>query len=137
VIHERLGQRRCLALLIEILRDKTADLRARVFVAQSVIIGLCKRDALPQRMKAAVQIPPGTPEWAILHEGQQDAIQVLVSGLESQDFYSRAGASFALSLCGPEASVAIPALKLALQDENETVRKDAADALRRIEGREE
>jgi HEAT repeat protein len=135
---QKLGRTKAIAIMVDILRTQTVSLRARVYAAQPVVMVLCPGDALPRELKAAIQFPidPGTPEWVILREAQPDAIGALLSGLESEDVYARAGASFALSLCGPEASMAIPALKQALQDENETVRMDAADALRRIEGQE-
>jgi hypothetical protein len=127
LIRERLGKTKSLALILDIVRRKTADSRARVCCAQWVIIALCEKDALPEALKSAVPPLPGTPEWLTLREGQKDAIEACVSGLESQDAHSRAGASFALSLCGPEASVAIPALRRALEDENRRLKQMVAD----------
>jgi HEAT repeat protein len=65
------------------------------------------------------------------------AMEPLVACLTDKDINLRAAAAWALGEIGPPAAAAVPALEKALADQEETVRKSAAEALKKIRGDKE
>ena len=63
----------------------------------------------------------------------KDAVGPLTNSLKHKEAAVRRGAADALGGIGPTARAAIPALRDALPDKDEDVRKAVADALKRIE----
>ena len=66
----------------------------------------------------------------------ETAIQPLTNSLKDSDNEVRALSANALGQLGPSARKSIPALREALHDRDEDVRKEAADALKAISGPE-
>lgn len=98
-----------------------ADLNVRYWAAQALgRIGPAARDAVPALIGALRTSFPGR-------------------GLEGPQRYhadARAVAAEALGRIGPPAQMAVPALKDALQDEAESVRTAAAEALKQVGGKQ-
>ena len=64
---------------------------------------------------------------------RRQATQAACSLLEGKPFVCRLRMSTALANCGEDAKAAIPALKALLHDENEAIRRVAAEALKKID----
>jgi hypothetical protein len=136
-IGERLGRERVIRASRNALQNRDLSLRARVFLAQELIIGSTPPAELPEPMKnhrqKAIADDPQA-DWTTFSSARPAAIDALVPALDSADEVCRAGAAFALSLCGPEAKAAVPALERAMADPVPDVSEAAAEALRKIRG---
>jgi hypothetical protein len=80
--------------------------------------------------------PPPPPKKVAAPEPKEHAavktVPQLLEDLKGEDAKKRAQALFALARAGAEAKPALPAIKLALKDKDETVRSAAEFALKRI-----
>jgi serine/threonine-protein kinase len=76
--------------------------------------------------------PPAPPEPALTAGERPAPVAVLVEALRSEDKHDRARAARVLGGIGPAAEEAIPVLLEALRDREATVRYDAAKALERM-----
>ena len=66
----------------------------------------------------------------------KDAVPALIEALKDEDEDVRAGAAYALGKIGPAAKDSVPALKALSENEiDPEVRKAAADALKKIQGK--
>src|SRR6266540_2244020 len=131
-IGERLGRERAIRAARNALQNRDLSQRARVFLAQELIIGSTPPADLPEplkklRQKAIADDPQA--DWNRFSSARPEAIDALVPALDSTDEACRAGAAFALSFCGPEAKAAVPALERATADPVPDVSQAAAEAL--------
>lgn len=98
-------------------------------IAPRLMINLKERDEFLQFVSA----------WALAHvDGKRKnlaalCVAPLVHSLQHHDAHVRTEAATALSLLGPNAKSAVPALEAIANDPDEAVRKAVADALKRID----
>jgi hypothetical protein len=135
-IRARIGWETDRAAIVRYMKDCTADARTRVWFAGLWILAVTPDDIFPGPLKECRYDHPmrGTPQYQRYLAEKPDAIAACIDALSSSDRYARGGAAFALSLCGPEASAALPFLKKSINDADAFVSKAAADALDRIPG---
>ena len=97
--------------------------------AQPVLSGLLKsadRNLALASAWALVHIRPGSADVAA------ETLPVLMAGLADRLPLARRGAAEALGNLGPLAKEAVPALRKAVRDEDQDVRRAAVEALRSI-----
>jgi hypothetical protein len=131
------------------LKDPDIRLRRNVALAFSVLSGgwwlfecgaakVDIRPALPALVAAFGDSDPDVRAWAAQAVGgiganAADAVHSLTELLKNGDEGSRNSACIALGQIGPAAKAALPALRAALADKSQDVRRFAARAIQRIE----
>jgi hypothetical protein len=130
-IRERLGTQRLSTMYRRAFERGDLAPRQRVLLAQMILIGSSLVTDLPEPLKA-MREDTRMPDRSVFLPARPVAIEACIASLSSEDELCRAGAAFGLSLCGPEAKPAIPALEKAAGDPVNDVRESAAEALRRI-----
>lgn len=137
-IAERFGWRRHFARAVAILDDGTFDLASRLVVAQTVVMvatdPVDRPEAFDRTWPGGAEGPPdGQERIARARQAKERAIPVLVEAIRSDDPIYRKAAAYSLSFCGPEATMARPALEEAIAaDEDEETRRYARLALQSI-----
>ncbi|HLY07741.1 MAG TPA: HEAT repeat domain-containing protein [Planctomycetota bacterium] len=128
-------------VLAQALKDENPDLRRD---AASVLgdFGGAGKTALPA-LTPALKDPDGgvrcAAAWAVARitggQATQRAVEVLIGGLKDKEPRARQDAARILGDVGTDARSAAPALTAALDDENDDVRKAAAEALGKVQGK--
>ena len=121
-IVDRVGRTRAQAAGLATMRSAKEDLRLRLYLAQLIVV------VSPESLAASAFASPRMKD-----EGRSTALMVFIEALGSSDELCRAGAAYALSLCGPEACDAIPLLESAATDSSSRVRLAAKAALEKIQ----
>ena len=135
----RIGNSRKRAAMLWYMKDPRAQERTRVAFAGTVIRTVTPREVLLSRGPPVLfwEPPPSDQEVREFTKAKPAAIEVLTQALASEDRLCQREAAFRLSLCGPEAAAAVPALKAVLGDTDELVSKPAAEALKKIQGKQD
>jgi len=125
-----------------LIRDlKGGDENTRAEAAESLgELGADGKPALPALLSAlgdeGERVRQNVLRAIIAIGPDENTIQPLTNSLKDSDNEVRALSASALGQLGPSARKSIPALREALHDRDEDVRKEAADALKAISGPE-
>jgi bifunctional DNase/RNase len=93
------------------------------------------KEVHPFLIEALAYMPNSYPAMALEWRAGPDTVPALIEALKTQkDPSIRRQAADILGRLGPRAKEAVPALRDALQDEDEKVRKEAAAALKKLAG---
>jgi HEAT repeat protein len=107
-------------------------------LSQMAVVGTTPPEKLPEsihtREPEEFAALKSSAEWPAFESARRTAIEVLTQALSSGDTLCREAAVLALKLCGPDAQSAVPRLTSCLSDPDETVRRYAAEALKKIQG---
>jgi HEAT repeat protein len=134
--------RSAVPLLINMLREEDATWAVRLLVEicgpeESALVEECLLAMLASHEDSRVRALAAEKlgKVAVKTGDPQLAVRVLINALNDPTWDMRLAAAISLGDIGPAAQVAIPALTTALNDDEEIVRKVAAAALDKIQGR--
>jgi HEAT repeat protein len=121
-----------------ILDDGTFDLSLRLVIAQQIVMvatnPLNRPEPFNRTWPGGAEGPPeGKERIARAQKAKAQAIAVLVEALRSDNSLYRKAAVYSLSLCGPEAEMALPELKEVMAaDKDGEILRYAGAAVQRI-----